>query len=84
MATDIIGIRIFKGESTTDIMAKDCKYMHLGQLDIQIQKTERAETEYIPGINYMLDAAKFPIPIMETDIFVPMTSVVQISFDLPF
>lgn len=83
---EILAIKIFHGESVMTIEKKDCHYIKLGFMsmysgeNIMPINPETTDLRSITGIWYKMNAAKWPIPIQELDIFVPMTSVVQIAF----
>lgn len=83
---EIIAIKVFHGESTIPIESKDCHYMIAGFMDMYSDEKllpghmETLGPRFIPGIWYKMDATKWHLPIQEFDIFVPMTSVVQIAF----
>lgn len=82
----ILAIRVFKGDSTSDIFAHDCKFLRTGLCKVTGEEDNLGVIieQRIPGIWYMLDPEKSVIPILTSAIFVPMTAIVQIAYELPF
>lgn len=93
MANIIRAIKVFNGQSDTTkgnilaIASTDCEYLELGWMNMMTG--ERVTMDYpsreflpflIPGIWYKLDKSKWPIPVEAPNVFVPMTSVIQIAF----
>lgn len=91
MVNIIRAIKVFNGQSDTTkgnilaIASTDCEYLELGWMGMDGERKSNAIDvgciiSHIPGIWYKLDKTKWPIPVEAPNVFVPMTSVIQIAF----